>query len=49
MWLLEKDMKTREECAEEVVECNCERVCPVLTEEDLEGWVLFRVPGEGES
>ena len=44
-----KDMKTGEECAEEVVQCNYKSVCPVLAEEDLEGGVLLWVLSEGKS
>lgn len=44
-----EDMKTREECAEEVVQCNHKSVCPVLAEEDLEGGVLLWALGEGKS
>ena len=44
-----KDMKTGEECTEEVVQCHYKSVCPVLAEEDLEGWVLLWVLGERES
>ena len=42
-------METGEECAEEVVQCHYESVCPVLAEEDLEGGMLLWVLGEGES
>lgn len=44
-----EDMKTREECAEKVVQCNHKSVCPVLAEEYLEGGVLLWALGEGKS
>lgn len=44
-----EDMKTGEECAKEVVQCNYKSVCPVLAEEKLEGGVLLWVLGEGKS
>ena len=44
-----EDMKTREECAEKVMQCNHKSVCPVLAEEDLEGGVLLWALGEGKS
>ena len=39
----EKDMKTGEECAEEVVQRNDKCVPPLLAVVELEVWVLIRV------
>ena len=44
-----KDMKTGEECAEEIVKSQNKRVRPLLAEVDFEGWMLFWTFGEGKS